>query len=110
MEFNQLFGHLGTPLQAAVLALQLLDPALTRIGRLAPGCLRLQTLQTMLGLLLAPSRKLGGIEAIAAQPGSLLAVRKGVGFGQKAQLLRRTEAAPCPLFQLRIGSNLGRGG
>jgi len=61
-------------------------------------------------LLPAPSRKLGGIEAIAAQPGPLLAVSKGVGFGQKAQLLRRTEAAPCPLFQLRIGSNLGRGG
>ena len=110
MELDQLLGDLGTPVQTADLTLQLVDPPIARVSRLAPGRLRPQTLQTVLGMLLAPAGKLGGIEAIAAQPGALVAVRKGIGFGQKAQLFRRTEAAPCTLFQFRVGSNLGSRG
>ncbi|MEJ2715501.1 MAG: hypothetical protein P8014_20380 [Acidihalobacter sp.] len=110
MEFDQLLGDFGTPLQTTIFAFQLLHPTITWIGPLAPGRLRLQAIQTALGVLFTPAGKLGRIEAVAAQPGTLLTMRQRISLGQQAEFLGRTEAATCTLFKPWIGRDLGARG
>lgn len=94
-------------MQTTDLALQLVNPAITRVGHLASGRLRLQAIHTAFGVLLVPAGKLGHIETVAAQPGSLLAMRQSTRLGQQAQLFGRTEAVPCTSFKPWVGRDLG---
>jgi uncharacterized protein YigA (DUF484 family) len=65
LEFDQLLGDLRTPVQTADLTLQLVDPAIARVSHFASWRLRLQAIQTTLGMLFTPTGKLGGIQAVA---------------------------------------------
>jgi hypothetical protein len=79
------------------------------ISHPASGRLRLQAIQTTLGMLSTPTGKLGGIQAVAAQPRTLLTTRQSTRFGQQAQLLGRAEATTCALLKPWIGGDSALG-
>jgi hypothetical protein len=81
---------------------QALDLAIPRVGRLAPAALGLQALRALLDERLAPLAELCGIQAVAPQPGTLLAMRQGAGLREQALLLGSGEPSPGASLQFRL--------
>jgi len=105
LELDQLLGDIGAFLQLGVCRFQALKLLVAGIGGLASGLAGGDAGLTVLGQILAPSRQLTGIQPLAAQPGTLLAMRQGIGLGQQTLLLSDAEAASGTLLKARVGDN-----
>jgi len=93
--------------QAGILAAQALDLAIARIGRLAPSALGLQALRALPDKRFAPLAELCSIQAVASQPGALLAMRQRIGLREQALLLgsgKRTAGGCAAQASARSGS------
>ncbi|MDZ7789395.1 MAG: hypothetical protein U5L08_02650 [Xanthomonadales bacterium] len=106
MEIDQLLGDVGTLFQLGIRLLQALKLLVPRVGRLTAGLSRSDTRLTVLGQVLAPSRQLASVQPLATKPGTLLAIRQGISFGQQPLLLTSTEATSGTLLKARVGDNL----
>lgn len=66
-------------------------------------CLYLKAGQTVLDALFAPTGQLIRIEAVAAQPDALPAMRQRIGIGQQTLFFGRSEAATRTFCKPWIG-------